>query len=65
MREPIILRCQCQPECQLWMCLDDRDSSNLGDHTSRIVHPAHADRADRLLDARRGYAIIRRSKLPA
>jgi len=65
MREPIILRCQCRPECQLWMCLDERDSSNLGDRNAVIVHPAHADRADRLLDARPGYAVTRRPKLPA
>ena len=57
MQEPIVLRCQCRPRCDLWITLDPNDIDLLDDQDLRIIHPAHSNSPDRIYRVRRGYTV--------
>jgi hypothetical protein len=59
-KEPLIIRCQCQHHCNSWVRLEDRDADTVGDRHLAAIHPSHGQPTDLVWDIRPGYLIVQR-----
>jgi hypothetical protein len=58
MQEPIVVHCQCKPNCAGWVRIEHRERDLVGTPGTRIVLPAHACQDDRIREIHSGYLVV-------